>query len=116
LFFSLRSLQDWQSSPVIHSSRLQTITVKSGDDRERTYGLNDASWCVLPPCLVFFVILGTLSPFCSALFYLISCLNADSPRTPMPVCTGVRMPGSFGDDDDEGGLDQLVLGIGKLVL
>ena len=41
--------------------------------------------------------------------------HADSPRMAVPVGTGVRMPGSFGfDDDDDAELDELVLSVRKL--
>ena len=43
--------------------------------------------------------------------------RADSPRTVVPVVsTGVRMPGSFGcdDDDEEAEVDDLILGIRTL--
>ena len=44
--------------------------------------------------------------------------RADSPRMVVSiVSTGVRMPGSFGiddDDEEEAEVDELILGIGKL--
>lgn len=41
--------------------------------------------------------------------------NVDSPRTIVPERTGMRMPGSFGDNDgDEEAVDKLILSIREL--
>lgn len=40
--------------------------------------------------------------------------NVDSPHPVVPVPMGMRMPGSFGCDDDEDEVDRLILGIREL--
>jgi hypothetical protein len=40
--------------------------------------------------------------------------NVDSPHPVVPVPTGMRMPGSFGCDDDDDEVDRLILGIREL--
>jgi len=58
------------------------------------------------------------SSFISFCYHLGGCFayiaHADSPRMAVPVGTGVRMPGSFGFDDDEAELDELVMSVRKL--
>jgi len=56
-----------------------------------------------------------ISIFCRLGGCLFISPTQDSPRMAVPVGTGVRMPGSFGfDDDDEAELDELVLSVRKL--
>ena len=86
----------------------------------KTIGTADGRMAATSPRGAFFFSFGRLLVFLGLIVWLHkhAYTRTDSPRMVLPVVsTGVRMPGSFGcddDDDEEAGVNDLILGIRKL--